>query len=141
MRIAIALLFLVSACAEFDQTLQYRIDPPFQTHVDAFFYEAEIRGVDLQKENLIVTTSKDLNRKLGQFSTCGEQRIVEIIDYAAHYEPTHLEVLMFHELGHALLRRGHTCEDNSIMCDDINLQAFTTPAERKILLDELFTNQ
>ena len=141
MKKSLILLALFLGACEFDQTLEYQIDPRIENTVNEFFKEAEARGVFIPKENLKAIIVKKLDGNYGQARTNGDQRIILLIEICTLWDRPHQEVIVFHELGHALLKRGHTCENNSIMCDQVKLSAFIgDPDKRRILLDELFNN-
>jgi len=104
----VVVMFISSGCA-FDQTIEYRIAPDLQKHVDQFYQEAQSRGIDLKHKNLIVEWGSIWDDgRMGHSHKKGSQRIVTIdISFKAETE-THKEVIIFHELGHALLGLNHT---------------------------------
>jgi hypothetical protein len=123
---------------------EYRIDPRLQFYVDDFYKEAEKRKVFLKKENLIVEIvdiPDELNAiGLGTIRASG-QRIVQIDNMYFELNKYHyysMEMLMFHELGHTLLKRPHN-NHYSVMNTLAPKYIYVFDKElRKILLHELF---
>lgn len=119
------------------------IGPEFTTYVNRFVAEAQQRGRTISVDNLDV-----------QFGTltdiCGLAQIdpprVEIDRTCWNNSPEMAqEALMFHELGHAILRRGH--ENGILPNGDYESIMFQqpeilyneyTPEKRTYYLDELF---
>lgn len=109
------LLLIISACAGDDENPKpiYRIDPAFQTQVDAFYAEALARGHgEFEKENLIVQeydrTSQPNSNTSYAYKKKG-QNYIEV--YKA--DPFNCrEAIVFRELAHLLLKKPYI-EDNS----------------------------
>jgi hypothetical protein len=135
----IILLAVVSAC-DFDPTIEYRIDPRLTAYVDEFYSEATERGFTLRRERLTVSVS-NVNGKFGL--TYDGRDVVIDSDFVELYQAqggyaTEIEVIVFHELGHALLGRGHI-DAVSIMNEQPCLNCYAgSNEERKEYLDELF---
>jgi Zn-dependent peptidase ImmA (M78 family) len=111
----------------------YRItEPELEVIVNEFFHEADIRGVVIPKENLIVCYNEKLRADCGGLATnYGPQRMVQI---NPKFKNTRLfKHVIFHELGHSLLGRGHV-KHPSIMQNEL-----LEPKLSKQFIDELFT--
>lgn len=124
-------IVLVSSCTFIDD-ISYRVtEPELQVIVDEFFKEAELRNVKIPKENLIVCYNEKLRANCGGLSTnYGAQRMVQI---NPKFKDTRIfKHVIFHELGHSLLGRGHVSHP-SIMQDEL-----TEPKMSKEFIDELF---
>ncbi len=138
------------------------IDPELKIYVDRFIEEAQLRGVELSKENLDVLLVDEFSQDFGTSFFCGYgwwnyertgERRVEIRNSAGCWTvrpDIEKENLMFHELGHALLSRPHIADrfpngyPSTIMCssEGDNCDNFTvyyqSPEMRSYYLDELF---
>ncbi len=151
-----SLLFLFS-CANEDEALQsfqyQNVDPALQSYFEEFEYQGSLRGmqIDLTEAGLIATIEE-----LGEEHVAGQCTYGAAIDNEITIDkgfwndfPQTLirEMVIFHELGHCYLERGHRegAHSNgaciSIMrsgledCID-NYNSLT----RKAYLDELFSN-
>lgn len=138
-------LFLLITCNK--ETDFPKIDPSFQEYVDRFAAEGSSRGVNLNLQSLIVTYSDTLLSYCGY----GIPNAVSISRRANCWQnqtDANKEILFFHELGHAILKRSH---DNSILPNgdyktmmfggnQFNLYSEDTPERRKYYLDELFNS-
>jgi hypothetical protein len=135
-----SLCLLVVSCEDEEKTT---IAPEFATYVNRFVAEAQQRGRTISVENLDV--------KFGTLiDLCGQAGMdpprVEIDKTCWNNSPEMAqEALMFHELGHAILRRGHdngilpNGDYESIMYKDPHmLYNEYTPEKRAYYLDELF---
>lgn len=128
-----------------------------RSYIDDFFAEGEKRGVSLSREKLeavIVGKLSLYDNACGMgFSNFNAQKTqrIEILntDYCWNSRSDiEKENVMFHELGHAMLKRNHTTgnttfpngRSKSIMCGDCS--AYTHYYDNEILreyyLDELF---
>jgi hypothetical protein len=142
------LIFLLLIGCQVYPEPEYRVDPRLQMHVNEFYHQAAIRGIDLHKN--IIVSIEDIDAA-GQAFKYGDQAIVIIspntYEYLTSGDWVHgdsvrygLENLVFHELGHAVLRRKH-CEWYSLMDPNISMFAYVhKPVDRQILVDELFAN-
>lgn len=147
----LTLIVIVSAC-EFDVNPEFYVDPRLEPYVTAFYHEAEVRGIQLSKDHLVVKIEHIDPRNYGESRQMGSQRIVLIsaTEYTDYRDTTFysgdtlyhaIENLMFHELGHALLNRPHCDPCYSIMNSTISLFEYSgQPEKRKLLIDELFSN-
>lgn len=134
-------LIALSAC-EFDSTIYYWVDPDAKQYVDKFYLEAEQRGVILQKTNLSVSFF-NLN-KFGETDSRSKEILVRIDSdllntYGKEYS-TEIEVIVFHELGHALLGRPHFDGALAVMNTSPCINCYKDDAlKRSRLLDDLIT--
>lgn len=141
------------ACQKNKNTL---IDGNLREYVDRFYAEAEIRGIELSRDNLEV-----IFRDLSEESVCGlgnsryegtDLRKVEISPepfcWGGRSEWSR-ENLIFHELGHAVLARPHINDllpnglpkdmmCGSGTCDNFSVYGQYTLGKRTYYLDKLF---
>jgi len=127
--------FILSSCiSDFDQTIEYRIDSRLTKYVDSFHERS-----GLEKYNLLVIVTP--LKELGLSSVNGSQRVITINETAVEIwdsRPILLEFVIYHELGHALLNRGH-CGGESIMNDDLKPNYYEFDSlKREQLINELF---
>ena len=144
LNIAFNMVFVViaAACANEER---YAIEPDLELFVDRFYSEGEARGLIIERENLIVMIKNDLNKidqAWGLSKRKGGQRFVYIDreyydDMLRGNNLEEIEFLVFHELGHALLGRGHLTGVKSIM----NTGWTSYYGQRKEFIDELFLSQ
>lgn len=132
------------------------VDPGLEAFVDRFFAEAALRNVEVSDNNLEVIF-KDLSAEgvcgLGYFNFGGtDMRRVEISNNIFCWDiQTEFaqESLVFHELGHAILKKVHRnrklpnglpadlmCDGN--VCDIFDFYDKYTLGKRAYYLDELF---
>lgn len=144
--ITLAMITLFSCAKEYG----YDVDPEIQPYFDSFEKEAEARGitVDLEIEGIGATIDfiRD-NSTVGQCQNNEEGRRRIHIDKAFWVEYDHFgkEFIIFHELGHCYLNRGH---DNAIkpgnICESIMQSGISGcingygATTREEYLDELF---
>ncbi len=142
---------LLSGCGKHEEKI-HQVDQELATYLDRFVQEAKIRGVTIPTDNIIMEfTDRVLIDGIdycGQ-SISGSTPHVQIVQSDICWKTTtdmNKEILVFHELGHALLGRVH---DNStlsnglqktIMISTLLVGLYTkfTPQLRKYYLDELF---
>ena len=146
----VLVFFLSLACTKEDQAPSGYIDPALQPYVDRFILEAERRNVSPDMEGLQVSFDP-----LGQLAVCGFGTIdtnltPEVVVTNICWDNLNewgREILMFHELGHAVLDRRHlnqslpSCAIKSIMSnnsDVYNIYNQYTRFKRDYYLDELF---
>jgi len=150
-----AMLLLVLAvswnsCAK-DDGPEYLVDAPMQEYFDRFEAEAALRGVVIDYEALKITGDIRIiatPNVIGQCIHTEAEPNTVVVDkfYWDDADDLEKEFLIFHELGHCALGRGHLDDSDgqghciSIMtsgtgaCDIV----YTTMT-REELLDELFT--
>lgn len=143
---------LIASCftsCTFDESLEYNVPSELEWVVDDFIADGLERGVDRSNIKTRLTIEYiegqlwvDGVRCKAYCSTPGNQIVIrmekEYAQYNLHWHPTRLKGLIYHELGHGALSRGHN-DEKSIMgwaserCD----------AENQMwgeLVDELFQN-
>lgn len=146
---------LFSSCRK-NKTKDRLVDPGLEVYVSRFFEEAALRNVAISDDNLEVVF-KDLTAEgvcgLGFFKFEGtDLRRVEISDNLFCWDIQDefgRESLVFHELGHAILKRTHRdaklpsglpadlmCDGN--VCDIFDFYDKYTLGKRAYYLDELF---
>ena len=150
------LCFLLAVFTNCNKSKNKIVDRELESFVDRFFEEAKLRNVEVSDDNLEVVF-RDLSDEgvcgLGHFKFEGtDLRKVEIStgffcwgfqdDFAK-------ENLVFHELGHAILRRTHVNtslpngDPSTMMCDGNKCDIFAyydqyTQGKRTYYLDKLF---
>jgi len=128
------------------------IESDFKIYVDRFISEAASRGYKINDDQLSVIYSDTMNYYCGYGIFDTKQVLVSSVHGSCWQTQSDInrEILMFHELGHALLARNHDASKlpngdfKTMMCGGnafVNL--FTlynedTPERRKYYLDELF---
>lgn len=116
-----------------------------------FEYEASLRGVDINIENLDLISRIEEIEEEGVAGTChfnSHQSNIVTIDQSFWNSASsnQKEMVVFHELGHCVLGRDHREEENnenaclSIMnSGTTGCQIFYNETNREYYLDELFT--
>jgi hypothetical protein len=136
----ISFILLLLACQEpvvEQPPTEYSIDKAFTKYVEKFFQEAQAAGVSIEKTNLIVAFGTTENKACGQCNYTAskpkiQRKVIINTDLRcwANLIETQKETLIFHELGHCLLKRQHRNEvftdgsPKSIMVAD-NLDLYT----------------
>lgn len=134
---AALLILILFSCSE---QYQFIIDPGLKDYVNSFYYQAELRGIHLQKANLIVrfgNTGEDggLTKYSVKNGKVSSQIMVWISDEIQPQEC--VEATVYHELGHALLFRDH-CQGVSLMNVRYgNFRCFQN-ASKEELINEMF---
>jgi hypothetical protein len=147
-RIFIALILVALGCSKNNPTPS-TIAPDFQDYVNRFISEAEARNISVNTDHLIVESTTD--------PVTGSDACAQIIaGDAPHIKiqtscwsnliDSEKEILMFHELGHALLGRNHLDVDmanglqTSLMHSGLVWDYYTkfAPPLRVYYVDELF---
>jgi hypothetical protein len=107
------LLALILSCEQNNpQPTTYRIDEELLPYLETFLAEANSRGLEFERENLIIEFGTAAEEVCGQclISKNGGQRKITIVQNSVcwEYRPAQTrEALVFHELGHCLLERNH----------------------------------
>lgn len=131
---------LISSCKKEDKSV---IEPDFKEYVDRFVAEAALRNVKIDISKLKVAYGDTLKYY------CGYGMPSDVVIRSSCWEnhtDAQKEILLFHELGHALLNRNH---DNSrlpngdffTIMNEYNFYTCYsefTPEKRKYYLDKLF---
>lgn len=151
------LFFLLAIFTNCGKDKNKLVDKELEVYVDRFFEEAALRGIEVSDDNLEVVF-RDLTEEgvcgLGYFRYLGtDLRKVEINPDFFCWEfndDLGRENLVFHELGHAILRRTHVNNKLPVglpaqmMCDGNRCDVFSyydkhTLGKRAYYLDKLFS--
>lgn len=141
MKKLIVISLIALSCSE-DESITYNVAPELAAYVDSFFSEAQDRGVNLNRENLIASLDSNC-QSMAESGYNKDQRYFkfdkEIFEtMVAQGNPNNkIESFLFHELGRIVLKRELLPNANSIMNPDIKVNGFSA-ANRNALLDELF---
>lgn len=144
--------FVLMACEKEEVAPSSQVDEALQVHFNRFLEEAAERGADYQAQVADLEGHiKEIERDgvVGQCHSSDEaSNIVEVDeDFWQTASYTEREYVVFHELGHCVLGRGHSdgrtaagiCE--SIMYSGLtNCKVNYTASNRETYLDELFEN-
>lgn len=143
----LVLLLIFSTCNKKENPQPSLVGSDFRVYVDRFKSEAASRGFKIDDNQLSVAYSDTLNYYCG-YGIYSTKQVVIGSRASCWQNQTDLnkEILLFHELGHALLGRVH---DNTKLPngdyktmmfggDQFNLYNEDTPERRKYYLDELF---
>ncbi len=87
----------------------YEVPALIQPYVDAFEMEAARRGVNLKIEDLQVRFASNLNNGTAAGLCDTFSHIIQLDTTSTNWQnnPHSREILVFHELGHCVLKRGH----------------------------------
>lgn len=143
------LLLVIGSCAK-DEEPQYLVDEPLQDYFDRFQVEAAQRGIVIDYDALMVSGDIRVINTPNVIGQCGhteKEPNVVIIDkfYWDDADDLEREFLVFHELGHCAIFRGHIDDSDgqgdciSIMTSGTGICRINyTTSTRTALLDELF---
>jgi len=145
-KIVVVLFLLAIACSKDDDTI---IPSEFSGYVERFVAEGQARSVATNTHDLSVTfiSQSDLPGYCGQGQVDPPRvSIVNTDNCWNKRSDMDKEILLFHELGHAILRRQHTNDTlpngdyKSMMFGGNQFGVYTsnTPEKRQYYLDELF---
>ncbi len=142
-------------CAE--GNFECNVDVALASYVNDFFEEAEARGNGFPRDNIIAEFVDEIvingigfsGRGWSDYDGTGQKKIEILRNAWGTMNESQREILVFHELGHALLSRGHrnsrfpNCDRASVMCGDVcdGFRTIYTQADdqrRTYYLDELF---
>ncbi len=104
---------LVISCSDDESQTPIVIDPQVQDLVDLFIQEAETRNVELDLSGLRVEFKGELetsdgNAICGRATSTSPNALIEMSQTCWDgFDNREKEIIMFHELGHALLFRPH----------------------------------
>lgn len=130
------------------QSIEYEIPEDVNLIVQSFIQEAEVRGIHLPTTKLNVRFENNLgfNGSITFFGLCKKEAGVPtmILDsFFWHHtaSPIFKEMLVFHELGHCWLNRGHEESNLSLMDDTVigESNSYNYLHFRQQMLDELFS--
>ncbi len=143
-------VLLLGACAK-DDGPQFFVDSSIRPYFERFEEEAALRNLNLNLDSMMISgdirviTSQDV---IGQCGHTENEPSVVIVDkfYWDAASDLEREFVIFHELGHCALSRGHTdVSDGQGNCVSImtsgtgSCSINYSAATRDKLLDELFT--
>ena len=140
------LLILLALCCSACQPEEEGpvIDESLQPYVESFELEAAARGKDIIVTTSMVLESISSDRTIGQcqsYSDGSNRIVIDPANFKA-LSPINKEYIVFHELGHCVLGRGH--EDLGDSCSSIMHEGESNCIEEYSLtnrsnwLDELF---
>lgn len=148
-------LLILSACGQeknpsspnIPQSLSYEVPEDVDLIVKLFIQEALDRGINLSSNNLNVHFKSNLgfSGSITYYGLCKKENGVPTIildsffwNYTA--SPILKEMLIFHELGHCWLHRGHENSKLSLMDATVigEVNSYNYLNFRKEVLDELF---
>jgi hypothetical protein len=144
----IILLLVLSMCSKENNTPAV-IAPDFKTYVDRFASEGTSRGVNVDVSKLTVSYSDTLMYYCGWGDYKSKTVLISSRDDCwKNLSDLNKEILLFHEIGHAILGRSH---DNSMLPNgdyktmmfagnQFDLYSEDSPERRKYYLDELFNS-
>ena len=127
---AYVFLILLTSCSLFFNPI---IPDELEPYVDAFIYEGAKRGVHVNKERIIVEFKSCY--ELGASARGGSNVLtrykVKICEYRwfAEWNEDQRTYVMFHELGHAALGRGH--RNDTVMTPDMGMRYVSIMADGK----------
>lgn len=101
--------------------LIYSIDSEFAPHLEVFKAEAQQRGIPMNINNLVMRFTKafDKSETLAQCQYGTTPTILVGLDFWNYSDPKTREQVIFHELGHCILGRGHL--DDSVNLGGYNI--------------------
>lgn len=144
--INMALLALLVSCEDFTFTQVYRIDPRLEKYVDRFIYEANGRGLRVERRNLIAELSSDPNwvDKVRQGRCIQKSVQMKVLIYEPAFNDNteaRNEQLIFHELGHWIGLEHDDSKVDLIMNSATALDIYLTgqTERRRKALDEMFS--
>ena len=134
-----------------DDGLDYdNVNPELQPYIDRFVEEAALRDIVIDIDDELFEAHIGTILESGVLGQCrltpdGEQQIVIHSPYWNQIDDIDKEYVVFHELGHCLIGRGHTNETDidgncaSIMqTGEGACNKFYTLSNREELINELF---
>lgn len=130
MKKVILLLAVIATSCNLLPEPELAYDPGLALLVDRFYADAEAHGRHLDRGHLVIGFA-DLRPDLG-----GDSNRKGTVRINSRYKNRHdLQWIVYHELGHALLHRGHTPGNTSIMAS----REWNNGNISQSLIDELFT--
>src|SRR6187551_2795646 len=99
----ILIILIFGSCMDVD----FQVDPRLKPYFNQFAVDAKEYGVTIDRDNLIMTL-KDLRPgKHGLYSPAIFQKYVYIDSTTFFTRPEIVNLIVYHELGHAFLGRDH----------------------------------
>jgi hypothetical protein len=145
-----ASVLITGSCGK-DNEPEYLIEAPLQEYFDRFAEEAALRNIIIDYQEMMISGDIRVITSPNVIGQCGHterEPNVVIVDkfYWDDADDLEREFLVFHELGHCALKRGHI-DDADTQGNCVSMMTsgtgqcninYTT-ATREDLLDELFT--
>lgn len=131
-------MILFIACSEEEHKV---IPPELVSYVTEFEVQAKIHGVKINTSKLSIVYGHTMPTEFGHCHYRNPhiiyKKVIVTLDsaysaYTLKYHPERMYALIFHELGHGLLRRDHTTGPS------IMNPAFSQTGDWKLYVDELF---
>lgn len=137
------LLLIVAGCSSEDPTpVKYEIDPQFAVQVNAFYAEAQARGLTFEQTNLIVRPITSGTTVSRCFMEAG-QRYIEILVL----DPSACQELpVFREMARALMNKPYVSVGDVIMnpqtnpCIYVHAPTGEFLPSRESFVEQLFAN-
>lgn len=143
-RILIVLLFNTGCLSSFiDEPVHY-VDPSLKYYYNLFLQDGLLRGHDYTYENIILELSHLKSNEGGVYfdrKNSVNHVVINENFYHSHYKDTALiKLVVYHELGHALLKKGHQHDDcqNIMYRHTSTCTIFKFRHDQKSMIDELF---
>lgn len=128
------LILILSSCSFIDDEHEYT-DERVSVYVERFYQEAKDRGINPPKAVVVIGSVKGWGvSSMDPFPKVTIDRTV-----IGNPDQKFIEYVIFHELGHAVLKRDH-CDGFSIMTasPESAFNLWIKGEQREELLDELF---
>lgn len=145
----VTVLLVLNGCAK-DEGPQYFVDSSIRPYFERFEYEADLRNMRIDLDSMMISGDIRVINSSNVIGQCGHtesEPSVVIVDkfYWDSASDLEREFVVFHELGHCALFKGHDdTTDGSGYCASIMTSGTGacvinyTLATREKLLDELF---
>ncbi len=146
----VVIILLAGSCAK-DEGPQYFVDGSIQPYFNRFMEEAAQRNLNIDLDSMMISGDIRVINAQNVIGQCGHtdtEPSVVIVDkfYWDASSDLEREFVIFHELGHCALFKGHNdISDTQGNCVSIMTSGTSsciinyTAATREALLDELFT--
>lgn len=133
----IIILITLSSCLSplIDEDIS-SIDPELQLFYQSFIQAGKLRGEDYSNNQIIIYFDDNMPVNLAGQDVSRMDYVIEIRINNIYRNDSILKLILFHELGHGLLKRPHI-NSYSIM-NDVELPYLDLSNNEQILLDELF---
>lgn len=131
----ILIIFTLFSCDDLVWN-EYKVDKSLEIYVNAFYEEAEIRGVHLKRKSLIVSFHEDRSTTKKRITKLVFICRRDFLHFTKRGDFYSIEGLVAHELGHALLDREHT-DEKSLMNYDYTFNGLHE-STRVDFYDEMF---
>jgi len=114
---------------------------PFKEHVDSFIYNGQLRGQDYSDKSIIIKFDTLEEGVAGRTNYNNNGFIISINKKSWEgMDWYYRRILIWHELGHGLLNRGHNNLCNSIMNEELHICVKDFFCKnRQNITNELFT--